>query len=187
MELKYGDVLVDGIRLDNLANVHIPVMTQDELGYFVDRLQGAMDALGIDRFNEESWADTYFKPAWQAVDDRYNHFAEIEEAEIQQGVASGKYIRQEYRVYQRDVNALSAVRQFFGDGMVNDVFVDRQHLEHLRHSGEACGHETVIMSKINHADQLELDVSGMNMIIVFTNGRKIEMTNSEWGSWVKLK
>jgi hypothetical protein len=96
-------------------------------------------------------------------------------------------IRVNHRVYERNVFALIAMRAMFGDDLVKEVFVERGHLEYLQKNAEMNNKECIIDTFINKDELLELDISGMDMLVEFTNGRMIEMTNSEWGGYTKIR
>lgn len=175
MEAKHLGVLVDGRRIEDWMR-DIPFMPQHALYEFCIPLADAIDNSGID--HQE------FDPLYEFMDERHKFFEDKRDAEIEAGVKSGKLIVRPGKVYERNVFAMLAMRRMFGEDVVKDVFVDRQHLEYLQRSYD--GNEHIIDCVINAAEELTLDISCMNMIIVLVNGRQIEMTNSEWGDFTRI-
>jgi hypothetical protein len=174
----YLGMLVAGKRIEEIMD-DIPFMTQMQLWDFSSAFYTTIEA------HEYPYAP--FEPVSVLINERHDYYEQTENAEIAAGVASGKFIKIDYKVYERNVFALIAMRAMFGDDLVKEVFVERKHLEYLRKNAEMNKKECIIDTFINDAELLELDISGMDMLVEFTNGRMIEMTNSEWGGYTKIR
>jgi hypothetical protein len=185
MDNKYGSMLVDGKRVDELL-LSVPFMNATQCGELTGVLFDI--AITLDEAEVETIEEAMlgFEEVSTAINTRFDFFAKQVSDEVDAGVASGKYIRAGHNVYERHVNGLLALRSIFGD-LVTEVYVDRNYLAHKQLESRAFEEERIIQTTINSDENLELDISGMNMLVQFTDGRLIEMTNSEWGMFTRIK
>lgn len=183
--MKNSGLLIDGKRLDEHMK-DIPFMTATQVHEFYAALALVMGGMGIEIYTDSEEADD-FAEVFELIGLRYEALEKVDNAEIEAGIKSGKFIRSGINVYERNVPGLIAMRAMFGHDLIKEVFVDRKHLEYLQKNAEMNHQELIIDTHINNDELLELDISGMGMIVEFTNGRMIEMTNSEWGGFTKLR
>lgn len=183
--MKNSGLLINGKRLDEHMK-DIPFMTAQQMHEFYAELAQVLASMGIELYTDNEDADDV-APVFELIGYRYEALEKVDNVEVEAGIKTGKFIRNGANVYERNVPALVAMRAMFGHDLIKEVFVDRKHLEHLQKSGDMNNQERIIDTFINNDELLELDISGMGMIVEFTNGRIIEMTNSEWGGFTKLR
>jgi len=185
MDNKYGSMLINGKRVDELT-LEIPFMNVAQCYSFSNAILD-MSAAAED-VQEGGYNETIegLSEPFEAVIARQEVLAVATAAEVERGIDSGRLIKVDHTVYERSVHALLAMRSMFGD-LVTDVFVDQQYLEHQALESRAFGEERIIKAEINNDEQLEMDISGLNMIVQFADGRRIEMTNSEWGHFKRIE
>jgi len=185
MDNKYGSVMIDGKRVDEWL-LDVPFMNPKQGG----ELTGALYdyAMEIEEAGGPFVSETIlgFEEVSTAIGARFDFFEKLINDEVDAGVASGKYVRAGFNVYERNVNGLLALRSIFGD-TVTEVYVDRRYLEHKQHESKMFEEERIIKAVMNNDENLELDISNMNMVVKFADGRMIEMTNSEWGAFTRIQ
>jgi hypothetical protein len=140
MQSWYLGMLVNGKRIEEVMN-DIPFMTQTQLWDFTTAFYEALDA--------HEYQFDPFEPVSVLINERHDYYEQTANTEIAAGIADGKLIRVNHRVYERNVFALIAMRAMFGDDLVKEVFVERGHLEYLQKNAEMNNKECIIDTFIN--------------------------------------
>jgi hypothetical protein len=185
MDNKYGSMLINGKRVDELT-LEIPFMNVAQCYAFANAILDIGAA--AEEVREGGYNETIegLTEPFEALIARQEILAVATTVEVERGIATGQLIKVNHTIYERHCNGLLALRSIFGD-MVTDVYVDRNYLLHKQIESQAFGEERIIKAEINVDENIELDIGGMNMVVKFTDGRLIEMTNSEWGAFTRIQ
>jgi hypothetical protein len=164
MELKYGQILFEGKRLDEVAN---------EIW--------AMNSTQVKELGAHLWTVCFndnptkvFDELWVKIGERHDYF----HAERQKyfdsiirergGFRHGKY------PYVLDVDSLPAAQAVFGD-LVVAVYLPMNNLNQT----------SIDISETDETRYIDLDAR--TIVIEFVNGHRVEYSNSEWGTIALLK
>jgi hypothetical protein len=166
MELKYGQILFNGKRLDEVAN-EIWTMNSTQIKELIEHL---WTSTGFDENPTH-----VFDELWPKIGERHEYFHSERQRYFDLIIAERGGFRHGKFPYFLDIDSLPAAQAVFGD-LVVAVYLK------MNHNGEI----TSLLPQ--ETDETKyIDVDNQTVVIEFVNGHRVEYSNSEWGTIALLK